>query len=341
MMREKKDIKVSICISVHNTEKYLRRCLDSVIKQTLEKKEVLLVNNGSTDSSLDIMLEYQEQYPDIIIVYTQEDKGLAQGRQTGINHAQGEYITFLDADDYVKTDAYEKMYVKALEYDVDIVECQTIRDGIIIKSNYDAIHNTSEILRDYFMYGELPTMLWMRLFRRSLFIKPVLPNLYVNNEDIFAFPCLLYKAKDIFYLQEQLHYYSTDNEESVMLKIINKSNAETKMIENRIKTLHVIDHISNYIGRDNINKNCSQEFNTYTARTILIFCFNDFKSLGVKDKIEIVCKTTAINKKDLDEYYHNFIYYNKIIENTIKFIGFKNTLVIQLYLKKFISMIKK
>lgn len=334
------DIEVSICISVHNTENFLRRCLESVINQTIEKKEVILVNNGSTDSSFSIMLEYQEKYPDIVKVYSQEDKGLAQGRQTGINHAKGEYITFLDADDFVKTDAYEKMYVSALEYNVDIVECQTIRDGVIIKSEYEGIHDTSNILRDYFIHGKLPTMLWMRLFRRSLFVKPVLPNIYVNNEDIFAFPCLLYRAKNIFYLQEQLHYYSIDNEQSVMIKIINKSSAETKMIENRIKTLHCIEHISNYIGKDNIDKYYSKEFNIYTARTILIFCLNNFKTLGVQDKISIACKTTGINKKDLDKYYKNFSYYNKIIQDSIKFIGLKNTLILHSYFKKIISLIK-
>ena len=340
-MKKINNIEVSICISVYNTEKLLKRCLESVINQTLEKKEIILVNNGSTDSSLEIMLEYKEQYPDMIKVYSQEDKGLAQGRQTGINHAQGKYITFLDADDYVNLDAYEKMYNCAMKYDVDIVECQTIREGRIIKSNYTGVHDTSEILRDYFINGEIPTMLWMRLFKRNLFLdKLVLPNIYVNNEDIFALPCLLYKAKDIFYLQEQLHHYTTDNEESVMYEIKNKLYDETKMIQNRIKILHVIDHISEYIGKDILNKKYKKEFMTHTARIILIFCLSDFKSLSIKDKIIIACNEIKIIEKDLNKYYKNFTHYNKMIQNLIRLIGFENTLLIYRYLKKIISLIK-
>ena len=199
-MNKDVNIEVSICISVHNTEIFLRRCLESVVNQTLVRKEIILIDNGSTDSSLSIMLEYQAQYPNIINVHSQEDKGLAQGRQAGINNAKGRFIAFLDADDYVKIDTYEKMYISALRHNVDIVECQTIRESVIIKSNYNGVHCTSKVLSDYFVNGGVPTMLWMRLFKRSLFSRPVMPNMYVNNEDIFAFPCLLYKAKDIFFL---------------------------------------------------------------------------------------------------------------------------------------------
>ncbi|WP_313567197.1 glycosyltransferase, partial [Empedobacter sp.] len=85
------EIKISICISVHNTGKYLRRCLDSVVEQTIREKEIILVNNGSTDDSLEIMKNYRQKFPHLIRIINQEDKGLAQGRQTGVNNAKGEY----------------------------------------------------------------------------------------------------------------------------------------------------------------------------------------------------------------------------------------------------------
>lgn len=106
--------KVSVCISVYNTSHLLPRCLDSVVTQSLKEIEVILVNNGSTDNSLQIMEEYQQRFPEMIKIFSQEDRGLAQGRQSGINNAMGEYITFLDADDYVTEDAYEKMYTTAI-----------------------------------------------------------------------------------------------------------------------------------------------------------------------------------------------------------------------------------
>ena len=89
------EVKVSVCISIYNGERFIRKCLDSVVCQTLKEIEIVLVNNGSTDLSLEIMNEYKEIYPNIIRVYSQEDKGLAQGRQTGIDNARGQFLAFL------------------------------------------------------------------------------------------------------------------------------------------------------------------------------------------------------------------------------------------------------
>ncbi|UOE88713.1 glycosyltransferase [Vibrio splendidus] len=319
---------VSVCISVHNTEKLLRRCLDSVVSQTLKEIEVVLVNNGSTDSSLDIMQEYKVKHPEMIKIYSQDDMGLAQGRQTGINNANGEYITFLDADDYVKNDAYEKMYESAIYQNVDIVECRTFRDGKIIESKYTGVHKASKILKDYFLYSEIPPMMWMRLYKRRLFDKPVLPNIYVNNEDIFAFPCILNKAEDIFYLKEQLHYYTTDNEQSVMNIIKHQIANEERVIENRIKTLSVVEHINKELGRDYISNNLSQEFKIYTARVILDFCLNNFKSLTPDESVNIAINNTGANIIDIMPCYKDINYSNKLIKKSVNFFGLLNTITI-------------
>ena len=94
-------MKLSVCISVHNTEKYLKRCLESVAVQNMDGLELILVNNGSTDGSAKIMRNFLTSHPEMSIsIYEQEDRGLAQGRQTGVNHASGEYITFLSGHTY-------------------------------------------------------------------------------------------------------------------------------------------------------------------------------------------------------------------------------------------------
>jgi len=338
-MNKTEDICVSICISVHNTETLLRRCLESVVNQTLQNIEIILVNNGSTDSSLKIMQEYREKFPGLVKVYSQDDRGLAQGRQTGIDNAGGEYIAFLDADDYVKIDAYEKMYAIAFEQNADIVECSTLRELKIIESKYSGLQNASEILADYFLNGDLPTMLWMRLYRKSLFIEPVLPNMYVNNEDIFAFPCLLYKAKSIYYLKEQLHFYTTDNEQSVMVGVKRKVFNEEEIIQNRIKTLIVIDHIRGYIGEDNIERKYAQEFSMFTARTILNFCLSDFKSLRIGETIKIASDKTSININELSDCFKKLKHFNKMVQVSVNFLGFNNTLVLFKITKRILSFI--
>ena len=124
--------KVSVCISVFNSEKFLKRCIDSILSQTLEEIQIVIVNDGSTDNSGKIIDEYEGLYPDKLVCVKQENRGLAQGRQMGINNATGQFIAFLDADDYVRKDAYEKMYNSAIKHGVDIVECETVRGDKII-----------------------------------------------------------------------------------------------------------------------------------------------------------------------------------------------------------------
>lgn len=112
-------IKISVIIPVYNVEQYLRECLESVINQTLSELEIICINDGSTDSSLDILREY-EQKDNRIIVINQENEGVAATRNVGISLAKGEYISFIDSDDYIDLDFYEKLYNAAKKYKADI-----------------------------------------------------------------------------------------------------------------------------------------------------------------------------------------------------------------------------
>ena len=96
---------------------------------------------------------------------------------------------------------YGKLYDVAIENSADIVECEVFRDGSILSSPYTGLYDANFIFRDYLLYNSLHSMLWMRLYKRTLFQKDVMPELYVNNEDMFALPCLLYTAKTIYFLK--------------------------------------------------------------------------------------------------------------------------------------------
>ena len=104
------DIKISIIIPIYNMEKYLSECLDSVIKQTLKEIEIIAVNDGSTDNSLEILNNYAGNNKNIIII-TQKNQGQGMAKNNGINHAMGKYITFMDPDDfYPHNDCLESLY---------------------------------------------------------------------------------------------------------------------------------------------------------------------------------------------------------------------------------------
>lgn len=120
--------KVSVIIPVYNIEKYLRECLDSVCNQTLEEIQILVIDDGSTDGSAAICQEYAAKYPGKLEYFHKENGGSASARNMGLDHATGEYIGFIDSDDWVEPDMYEKMYRTAIDHDVDMVFCRTFED---------------------------------------------------------------------------------------------------------------------------------------------------------------------------------------------------------------------
>ena len=116
-------IKVSIIVPVYNVEEYLNKCLESLVNQTLKDIEIIVVNDGTKDNSQKIIDDYAKKYPKLIKSYKKENGGLSSARNYGLKYAKGEYIAFVDSDDYVEHDMYEKMYNKAKTNDFDIVAC--------------------------------------------------------------------------------------------------------------------------------------------------------------------------------------------------------------------------
>lgn len=117
-------IKVSVIVPIYNAEKYLRQCLDSIVKQTLKDIEIILINDGSTDGCAEICQEYL--YDSRVSYYYKENEGLAAARDDGMLRATGEYIGFVDSDDWLEPDMYEKMYETAKGSNSDVVFCNWI-----------------------------------------------------------------------------------------------------------------------------------------------------------------------------------------------------------------------
>ncbi len=114
-------MKVSIVVPVYNVEAYLPKCLDSLINQTFNDYEIILINDGSTDNSLKIIDEYSQKYPDKIVKINKVNEGQAIARNVGIKQARGEYIMFVDSDDYIDKNTLKTCYDKAKENKADIV----------------------------------------------------------------------------------------------------------------------------------------------------------------------------------------------------------------------------
>ena len=116
-------MKVSIIVPVYNVEQYLTKCLDSLVNQTLQDIEIIVVNDGSPDNSQRIIDKYVSHYPNKVISLMKENGGLSDARNFALPYCKGEYIGFIDSDDYVDTSMYEKMYEQAKRSDADVVMC--------------------------------------------------------------------------------------------------------------------------------------------------------------------------------------------------------------------------
>lgn len=130
-------VKVSIIIPIYNTENYLRQCLDSVMKQTLNEIEIICVNDGSTDNSAEILEGYAKRDNRIRIIH-KENGGLVSARKAGVNAANGKYIGYVDSDDWIEPEMYMELYSIAEKYGSDLVT-----SGYLLEGNYTTIHMDS------------------------------------------------------------------------------------------------------------------------------------------------------------------------------------------------------
>ena len=164
--------KVSVIIPVYNTEKYLDDCLKSVVNQTLKEIEIILVNDGSTDSSLEIMERYKKDYPDRIQLISKENGGQATARNMAIPMCRGEYIGFVDSDDYIEPTMYERMYEKAIGISADYVECDYVNVKINDKGEQERIADYGSRVREYSskkdMFIDPMLAPWNKMYRREL-----------------------------------------------------------------------------------------------------------------------------------------------------------------------------
>ncbi len=213
-------IKVSIIIPVYNVEKYLRQCLDSVVLQTLKDIEIICINDGSTDSSFDILKEYEEKDKRIIII-NKENEGLSAARNLGILKARGEYIGFVDSDDWLELDFYEKLYNAAKKYQADIA-CTNIRrvyedfsECLYMKCDK---YRSFAKLRKKYKLAQLPENCYVmnRIYERIKLQKSKL-----QFENGVTFEDIVFSHKVIYFLGKLVtvpdtNYYYRDNPYSIV-----------------------------------------------------------------------------------------------------------------------------
>ena len=261
--------KVSVIIPVYNTEKYLRKCLNSVCNQTLSDIEIICIDDCSTDNSLNILKEYSSKDERIKLIEFKENKGAAVARNTGIDEAKGEYIGFIDSDDYPETELfYEHLYNNAKEKDADISKGaykdsetgyidETINAKILENKNNFCSTYCSAIFRNDFIKGNS--------------IK--FPELRDMEDPVFAFNCAL-KANKVEIVPE-CNLIITKREDSITAKI-----PTFEQIKDKIKGLEIIFDLD-------VHKKVPQVLSYWFATVIMDSLCN--KNLRIEEYVLYKC----------------------------------------------------
>lgn len=207
---------ISVIVPVYNVKEYLEECLDSICRQTYGNLEIIVIDDGSTDGSGSLCDSYQRKDERIKVIH-QSNEGLAQARNQGILHAGGEYLTFVDSDDYIHIQMIENMYNAMKEYGADLVLCshekvRCDRKADITRRNGSIDGCTEELQgRDCvkLFYSEQcvdMVVAWNKLYR-TVYFKDVLFPAGKIHEDEFTTYKILYPLEKCIYLKQSLYFY--------------------------------------------------------------------------------------------------------------------------------------
>lgn len=299
-------VNISVIVPVYNVENYLKQCLESLVNQKIDNYEIVVVNDGSPDDSQKIIDKYVEKYPKLLKSYIKENGGLSSARNYGIEKAKGEYIAFVDSDDYVSENYLNLLFKKAISNDYDIVVCNMIK-----KSN-----TAEEILECYFdknntttqnMLLSIPTAC-NKIYKKKLFIDN---NIYYPDkifyEDLATTGRLLVCAKKVAYIDQALYYYM-ERENSIMHQ--SKYNKKTSDIFTSLEIL------TNYYKENNYYQKYKDEIEYLHISHLLhdhslrVYKYDEGKK--EIEKVAIFIKKTYPNWKE-NKYYKKTTWKYKVV----------------------------
>ena len=243
--------KISVIVPVYNVEKYIRRCLESLFKNSIINDcEIIIVNDCSQDNSLSVIKSFLTKYnnPKNLSLQAHDyNRGLAAARNTGLLQAHGKYIICVDSDDWVEPDYLEKLYKRAEETNADIVGCDYFREyeNRTEKCENPLNENFEQAVKDI-LAGKSLAFLWIKLFKRELFTNNNISwteGLDVT-EDVIVCSRLFSKAKTISYLNEPLYHYNLQNQGSLT------ANLNEKKINQIIDACYLLEK---EVGFENFN----------------------------------------------------------------------------------------
>lgn len=206
---------ISVIVPVYNVEKYLERCINSIINQSYTNLEILLINDGSKDSSSDICDKYAARDPRIR-VFHQANSGAALSRNIGLEHATGDYLSFVDSDDYLADDFYKELYNLMISTGSDLVQCgyyEVDEQGNKLQNEQPKVFDLESTGYDCLMnlykseFRPSNILFWNKLYKRQLWYNICLPNKTLHD-DAYALPYIYDIATKVALTSQRLYFYT-------------------------------------------------------------------------------------------------------------------------------------
>lgn len=259
--------KVSVIVPFYNVGGYIEKCLETLVNQTLQEIEIILVNDGSKDRSINIVKKFLANYPEKIVYLEKENGGLSDARNYAIPYAKGEYIAFLDSDDYVEKDMYEKMYELAKKENSDMVECDfywAYPDKV--KEDIGEIYKGKKD-----MLKKVRVVAWNKLIKREILEKTKIefPKGYRYEDVEFTYKLIPHLEKISFLKRPCIHYIQREG------SISNSQNERTKEI------FDVLQHVIDYYKKNNIYDEYKTELEYIYVR--YAFCSSLLRIVKIQD----------------------------------------------------------
>lgn len=306
---------ISVIVPVYKVEKYLEKCIESVLKQTYTNLQIILVDDGSPDNCGKICDEYAKKDSRIEVIH-KANGGLSDARNVGISKAKGRYIGFVDSDDYIKEDMYEILLNLIKKYDADVSICNlydVIDGNECIRNKDNGIHEYSriDILKEILLDKNIQSYAWNKLYKKELFDEIKYP-IGKKYEDIGTTFYLFEKCNKIVVTSEPEYYY---------LK-------RADSLVNNVTESTILDYTEIIIQRYlYIKQNIKElrKYNNYYLAKTLITAHNDIENLeniseGMQQRYkklyELVLEIIKSNSKDIDELFSEE--QKSALENLIK-----------------------
>lgn len=286
------NIKISVIVPIYNTEKFLRKCIESIVNQTLQEIEIILINDGSTDNSHNICLEYAEKYPEKIRYINNKNIGCSATRNLGIKLAQGEYIAFVDSDDYIEPNMYKEMYDLIIKnnFDLVITGIKYLKKEIEFRKRIPKLKlNNTEILYE----KNLLCYVWNKLFKKDLITKN---NLFFLKSSHFG-------EDMIFCFMYCLHIKSIGVINKINYNYILHGNNSVFNIEKRLDVFKSFQYLYDYLKK----KQVSEE--TY------YYFYKLFDLYAIAGSYMLLSNSKITSKQEFNRYKKIFLEKNLTVIN--------------------------